>query len=52
MYSINYLQLLVKPAFFFSLSFRKYPKKMQPSFYQVTHHSKERPDVWVDSPEK
>ncbi|WJX24110.1 DNA ligase (ATP) [Trifolium repens] len=31
---------------------RKYPKKMQPSFYQVTHHSKERPDVWVDSPEK
>ncbi|XP_045789619.1 DNA ligase 4 isoform X2 [Trifolium pratense] len=32
--------------------FRKYPKKMQPSFYQVTHHSKERPDVWVDSPEK
>ncbi|RDX65839.1 DNA ligase 4, partial [Mucuna pruriens] len=34
--------------------FRKYeyPKKGPPSFYQVTNHSKERPDVWVDSPEK
>ncbi|KAH1147512.1 hypothetical protein GLYMA_15G166700v4 [Glycine max] len=34
--------------------FRKYeyPKKRPPSFYQVTNHSKERPDVWVDSPEK
>ncbi|KAB1996616.1 hypothetical protein ES319_D13G243400v1 [Gossypium barbadense] len=34
--------------------FRKYeyPKKMQPSFYQVTNHSKERPDVWIESPEK
>ncbi|KAG5006171.1 hypothetical protein JHK85_024713 [Glycine max] len=34
--------------------FRKYeyPKKMPPSFYQVTNHSKERPDMWVDSPEK
>ncbi|CAM8962979.1 unnamed protein product [Rhodiola kirilowii] len=34
--------------------FRKneYPKKSAPSFYQVTNNSKERPDVWVDSPEK
>lgn len=34
--------------------FRKYeyPKKSPPSFYQVTNHSKERPDVWVESPEK
>ncbi|KAL5141132.1 DNA ligase 4 [Glycine soja] len=34
--------------------FRKYeyPKKMPPSFYQVTNHSKERPYMWVDSPEK
>lgn len=34
--------------------FRKYeyPKKAAPSFYQVTNSSKERPDVWVDSPEK
>ncbi|OWM84404.1 hypothetical protein CDL15_Pgr020644 [Punica granatum] len=34
--------------------FRKYeyPKKGPPSFYQVTNHSKERPDVWVESPEK
>ncbi|XP_021893120.1 DNA ligase 4, partial [Carica papaya] len=34
--------------------FRKYeyPKKAAPSFYQVTNHSKERPDVWIDSPEK
>lgn len=32
--------------------FRKYPKTSPPSFYQVTNHSKERPDVWVDSPEK
>ncbi|XP_004487997.1 DNA ligase 4 [Cicer arietinum] len=34
--------------------FRKYeyPKKGPPNFYQVTNHSKERPDVWVDSPEK
>ncbi|PPS04581.1 hypothetical protein GOBAR_AA16074 [Gossypium barbadense] len=33
--------------------FRKYeyPKKMQPSFYQVKNHSKERPDVWIESPE-
>ncbi|XP_019417212.1 PREDICTED: DNA ligase 4 isoform X1 [Lupinus angustifolius] len=30
----------------------EYPKKRPPSFYQVTNHSKERPDVWVDSPEK
>ncbi|XP_030535631.1 DNA ligase 4 isoform X2 [Rhodamnia argentea] len=34
--------------------FRKYefPKKSPPSFYQVTNHSKERPDVWIESPEK
>ncbi|XWS28144.1 hypothetical protein CRYUN_Cryun25bG0040400 [Craigia yunnanensis] len=34
--------------------FRKYeyPKKTQPSFYQVTNNSKERPDVWIESPEK
>ncbi|KAF8033682.1 hypothetical protein BT93_C0069 [Corymbia citriodora subsp. variegata] len=34
--------------------FRKYefPKMSPPSFYQVTNHSKERPDVWVESPEK
>ncbi|MCL7033412.1 hypothetical protein MKW94_001154 [Papaver nudicaule] len=29
----------------------EYPKKT-PSFYELTNHSKERPDVWVDSPEK
>ncbi|KAJ8751040.1 hypothetical protein K2173_016221 [Erythroxylum novogranatense] len=34
--------------------FRKYeyPKKGPPSFYQVTNNSKERPDVWLESPEK
>ncbi|XP_043805964.1 DNA ligase 4 isoform X3 [Manihot esculenta] len=34
--------------------FRKYeyPKKGPPSFYQVTNNSKERPDVWIESPEK
>lgn len=34
--------------------FRKYdyPKKGPPNFYQVTNSSKERPDVWIDSPEK
>ncbi|XP_057979304.1 DNA ligase 4 [Malania oleifera] len=34
--------------------FRKYdyPKKAPPSFYQVTNNSKERPDVWIDSPDK
>nr|GMC94650.1 DNA ligase 4 isoform X1 [Ipomoea batatas] len=34
--------------------FRKYeyPKQTPPSFYQVTNSSKERPDVWVESPEK
>ncbi|KAJ4833189.1 hypothetical protein Tsubulata_016060, partial [Turnera subulata] len=34
--------------------FRKYeyPKKAPPSFYQVTNNSKERPDVWIESPEK
>lgn len=34
--------------------FRKYEssKKASPSFYQVTNNSKERPDVWVESPEK
>lgn len=30
----------------------EYPKKSPPSFYQVTNHSKERPDVWVESPDK
>ncbi|KAL5699598.1 DNA ligase (ATP) [Ranunculus cassubicifolius] len=29
----------------------EYPKRT-PSFYEVTNHSKERPDVWVESPEK
>ncbi|XP_052198672.1 DNA ligase 4 [Diospyros lotus] len=34
--------------------FRKneHPKKAPPSFYQVTNNSKERPDVWIESPEK
>ncbi|XP_044472398.1 DNA ligase 4 isoform X2 [Mangifera indica] len=34
--------------------FRKYeyPKKAMPSFYEVTNNSKERPDVWIESPEK
>lgn len=34
--------------------FRKYeyPKKAAPNFYQVTNNSKERPDVWIESPEK
>ncbi|XVF47614.1 hypothetical protein PTKIN_Ptkin03bG0124100 [Pterospermum kingtungense] len=34
--------------------FRKYeyPKKTPPSFYQVTNNSKERPDIWIESPEK
>ncbi|XP_047307566.1 DNA ligase 4 [Impatiens glandulifera] len=34
--------------------FRKseYPKKAPPSFYNVTNNSKERPDVWVENPEK
>ncbi|KAL9270517.1 DNA ligase 4-like protein [Drosera capensis] len=27
-------------------------KKGVPSFYQVTNNSKERPDVWIESPEK
>uniref|UniRef100_I1PPI3 DNA ligase IV n=1 Tax=Oryza glaberrima TaxID=4538 RepID=I1PPI3_ORYGL len=33
--------------------FRKneYPKK-PPRFYEVTNHSKERPDVWIESPDK
>ncbi|KAL0374698.1 UNVERIFIED_CONTAM: DNA ligase 4 [Sesamum radiatum] len=30
----------------------EYQKKPPPSFYQVTNNSKERPDVWVESPEK
>ncbi|KAJ6679150.1 DNA LIGASE 4 [Salix purpurea] len=29
-----------------------YPKKSPPSFYQVTNNSKERPDVWIESPDK
>ncbi|XP_050216618.1 DNA ligase 4 [Mercurialis annua] len=34
--------------------FRKYeyPKMAPPSFYQVTNNSKERPDVWIESPDK
>lgn len=28
------------------------PKKAPPSFYAVTNNSKERPDVWIDNPEK
>ncbi|XP_024966232.1 DNA ligase 4 isoform X2 [Cynara cardunculus var. scolymus] len=34
--------------------FRKYeyPKKGPPSYFKVTNNSKERPDVWIDSPEK
>ncbi|XP_060172398.1 DNA ligase 4 isoform X2 [Lycium barbarum] len=34
--------------------FRKYeyPKQAPPTFYQVTNNAKERPDVWVESPEK
>ncbi|KAJ6673140.1 DNA LIGASE 4 [Salix viminalis] len=34
--------------------FRKneYPKKSPPSFYQVTNNSKERPDVWIENPDK
>nr|XP_043622118.1 DNA ligase 4 isoform X2 [Erigeron canadensis] len=34
--------------------FRKYeyPKKGPPNYYKVTNNSKERPDVWIDSPEK
>ena len=30
----------------------EYPRQQPPSFYQVTNNSKERPDVWIDSPEK
>ncbi|ONK74982.1 uncharacterized protein A4U43_C03F12090 [Asparagus officinalis] len=29
----------------------EYPKS-PPRFYEVTSHSKERPDVWIDSPDK
>ncbi|KAF8670272.1 hypothetical protein HU200_050807 [Digitaria exilis] len=29
----------------------EYPKK-QPKFYEVTNNSKERPDVWIESPDK
>ncbi|KAJ0090369.1 hypothetical protein Patl1_14146 [Pistacia atlantica] len=34
--------------------FRKYeyPKRAPPGFYEVTNNSKERPDVWIESPEK
>jgi len=48
------LRMRTLPLFSFYLSFRKneHPKKAPPSFYQVTNHSKERPDVWIDSPEK
>ncbi|KAG5594747.1 hypothetical protein H5410_035979 [Solanum commersonii] len=30
----------------------EYPKQAPPTFYQVTNNAKERPDVWVESPEK
>ncbi|KAG5564975.1 hypothetical protein RHGRI_000997 [Rhododendron griersonianum] len=30
----------------------EHPKKAPPSFYAVTNNSKERPDVWIDNPEK
>ena len=50
------VQIYVKLCVSLSLSVcvRKYdyPKKAPPSFYEVTNHSKERPDVWVQSPEK
>lgn len=29
----------------------EYPKRM-PRFYEVTNNSKERPDVWIESPDK
>ncbi|XP_047258339.1 DNA ligase 4 isoform X1 [Capsicum annuum] len=29
-----------------------YPKQAPPTFYQVTNNAKERPDVWIESPEK
>jgi hypothetical protein len=29
----------------------EYPKK-PPKFYEVTNNSKERPDVWIESPDK
>jgi DNA ligase 4 len=29
----------------------EYPKKA-PRFYEVTNNSKERPDVWIESPDK
>lgn len=35
-----------------SLRKYEYPKRAPPSFYQVTNNSKERPDVWIESPEK
>ncbi|CAK9179014.1 unnamed protein product [Ilex paraguariensis] len=40
------------PVFFETTRKNEHPKKAPPSFYQVTNNSKERPDVWVDSPEK
>lgn len=43
-YLLKYLLSLVRKS--------EYPKKTAPSFYQVTNNSKERPDVWIESPEK
>ncbi|CAA0821456.1 DNA ligase 4 [Striga hermonthica] len=45
---LNVLVTKLKPY----LRKSEYPKKAPPSFYQVTNNSKERPDVWVESPEK
>ncbi|GAV59686.1 DNA_ligase_A_M domain-containing protein/DNA_ligase_A_N domain-containing protein/DNA_ligase_A_C domain-containing protein/PTCB-BRCT domain-containing protein [Cephalotus follicularis] len=45
---LDTLVLKMKPF----LRKNEYPKKVPPSFYEVTNNSKERPDVWVDSPEK
>ncbi|XP_010273583.1 PREDICTED: DNA ligase 4 isoform X1 [Nelumbo nucifera] len=45
---LNALLTKLKPYF----RKNEYPKKSPPSFYEVTNNSKERPDVWIDSPEK
>ncbi|KAM7273454.1 hypothetical protein ACFE04_028118 [Oxalis oulophora] len=45
---LNALVTKLKPYF----RKNEHPKKSPPSFYQVTNHSKERPDVWIESPEK
>nr|GMC50928.1 DNA ligase 4 isoform X2 [Ipomoea batatas] len=49
------LRLTLPAAHVFLFATRRkyeYPKQTPPSFYQVTNSSKERPDVWVESPEK